>query len=107
MIKGPKDNQVNYVKWGPLDESIYYCTDKGRLLKYNLEEQGVELARDVNRNEIFTITFSHDYTMLFTTSRDGTCKLIHPESFEEIRSFAFNFPCRNAAISPLFDAKEN
>ena len=53
------------------------------------------------------MTFSKDFTMLFTSSRDGTCKLLHPDTFDEIRSFHFNFPCRNAAISPLFDAEDN
>lgn len=45
--------------------------------------------------------------MLFTSSRDGTCKLLNPETLDEIRSFDFKFPCRNAAISPLYDAEEN
>jgi hypothetical protein len=37
VIKGPKDHIINDIKWGPLDKSIYYVTDKGRLLKYDLE----------------------------------------------------------------------
>ena len=86
---------------------MFYCTDKGRLLKYDLENSSLIKASDVHRNEIFTMALSYDHTMLFTCSRDGTAHLIHPESFEAIRTFAFNFPCRNAAISPLFDAEEN
>jgi len=87
QIKGPKDHVINNVKWGPLDETVYYCTDKGRLLRYDIEDESVCKAADVNRNEIFTMTFSKDFTMLFTCSRDGTCKLLHPETFDEIRSF--------------------
>jgi len=45
--------------------------------------------------------------MLFTCSKDGFCKLLHPETFDEIRKFKFEFPCRNAAISPLYLAEEN
>ena len=45
--------------------------------------------------------------MLFTCSRDGLCKLLHPETFQEMRCFDFEFPCRNAAVSPLYEADEN
>jgi translation initiation factor 3 subunit I len=107
QIKAPKDHGINDAKWGPLDNSIYYCTDKGRLLKYDLEDESVVMIRDVNRHEIFTLTFTRDFCMLFTSSRDGTSKLLNPDTFEEIRSFDFKFPCRHAAISPLYDAEEN
>jgi len=106
-IKGPKDHCVNNAKWGPLDETIYYGTDKGRLLRYDLNEGSVIKARDVNKHEIFTITTSPDFTMLFTASRDGTAKLLHPDTFDEIRSYEFKFPCRNVCVSPLYQAEEN
>lgn len=41
--------------------------------------------------------------MLMTCSRDGTAKLLHPETFEEIRNFVYKKPVRGIAISPLFD----
>ena len=48
---------------------------------------------------------SHDHTMLFTASRDTTSKLLHPETFEEIRSYNFNDKiCRAVSVSPLFDS---
>ena len=106
-FKGPKDHGVNCVRWGPLDETIYSCTDKGRVLRYSLAEKRVIDAKDVHRKEIFSMTFSPDFVMLFTCSRDGTCKLVDPETFDEKRSFEFQFPCRNAAISPLYMAQEH
>jgi hypothetical protein len=45
------------------------------------------MVRDVHRQEIFSISITKDFTMLLTCSRDGTCKLLHPETFDEIRSF--------------------
>lgn len=107
QIKGPKDHVINNVKWGPLDKSIFYCTNQGRLLKYDLEDEAIDLVRDVHKNEIFTITVTRDFTMLFTASRDGTCKLLHPTTFDEIRCFQFEFPCRNCSINPLYEAEEN
>ena len=48
---------------------------------------------------------SHDFTMLFSASRDGTSKLLHLETFEEIRTYSFGGrPCRTVAVSPLFDS---
>ena len=50
---------------------------------------------------------THDYTMLFTASKDGTSKLLNPETFEEIRTFTFGAnPCRAVAVSPLFDDQD-
>lgn len=50
---------------------------------------------------------THDYTMLFTASKEGTSKLLNPETFEEIRSFKFgDLACRTVAVSPLFDDQD-
>jgi len=101
-IKAPRDHNLNCGKFGPLDQTVYYCTDHGRLLRYDIEESSVIKAESIHRKEIFTINFSPDFTMLFTCSRDGICKLINPETFDVIQEFNFTFPCRNAAISPLY-----
>ncbi len=61
---------------------------------------------DVHRSEIFSFTVTYDHTMLITCSRDGTAKLLHPKTLEQIRVFEFVKPCRAATISPLFDSKE-
>lgn len=52
-IKAPKDHEINCARWGALDKSIYYCTNRGRLIMYNLEEECAELVRDVHKHEIF------------------------------------------------------
>jgi hypothetical protein len=65
------------------------------------------MVRDVHRQEIFSISITKDFTMLLTCSRDGTCKLLHPETFDEIRSFQFDFPCRSCSVSPLYESTEN
>jgi len=76
-------------------------------LRYDVEASQVIDAKDVHRHEIFTINITRDFTMLFTCSRDGSCKLLHPETFDEIRSYHFEFPCRNASVSPLYEAEDN
>jgi len=105
-IKAPRDHGINCVKWGGLDKVVYYGTDKGRLVKYDFDEKKVVKAQDVHKNEIFSIEMSHDFTMMFTCSKDGYCKLLHPETFQEIRSFMFEFPCRDVTINPMFDSSD-
>lgn len=86
-IKAPKDHEINCAKWGALDKTIYYCTNRGRLMQLDVEEGSMILVRDVHKHEIFTINLTRDFTMLFTCSRDGTCKLLHPQTFDEIRNY--------------------
>jgi WD40 repeat protein len=101
-IRAPRDHVINTIKWGPLDKCIYYATDKGRLIKYDLVAKKPTLVKDVHSSEIFTLEVTKDFTMMFSCSRDGFCKLLHPETFEEIRKFNHEFPVRNAAVSPLY-----
>jgi translation initiation factor 3 subunit I len=106
-IKAPKDHEINCARWGALDKTIYYCTNRGRLIQYDLEEGSVTMARDIHKNEIFKVTITRDFTMLYTCSRDGTCKLLHPQTFDEIRTYQFDFPCRDCSVSPLYESEEN
>lgn len=46
--------------------------------------------------------------MLVTCSREGTAKILNPETLEEVRSFKYgDKPCRGATISPLFDDRNH
>lgn len=105
-IPAPKDHEINCAKWGALDKVIYYCTDRGRILKKDLELDEVT-GMNIHKNEIFSLNITPDFTMLYTTSRDGTCKLLHPQTFDEIRCHQFDgFPCRDCAVSPLYESAE-
>ena len=106
-IEPPKDHTVTCVKWGPLDETIFYCTDRGRLIQYDVEKHKVVNVAEPHRQEVFSMEITPDFTMMYTCSRDGTCKLLHPETFDEIRCIKFDFPCRSSSMSPLYAAEEN
>ena len=61
----------------------------------------------MHQAEIYEISVSHDFTMLFTASRDGGSKLLHPETFEEVRTYSYSGkPCRTVAVSPLHDSSD-
>lgn len=106
-IEPPKDHHITCIKWGPLDETIFYCTDRGRLIQYDVQTCKVVNARDVHRSEVFSMHITPDFTMLYTCSRDGACKLLHPETFDEIRCIQNDFPARSCSMSPLYDAEDN
>ena len=107
-ISGNKDYEFTSVVWGPLNKTLYVSNDKGKVFCFDAAS-GKELKnKEIHNNEIFRLTITHDYTMLMTCSRDGNAKLLHPETFEEIRTFAYGKkPVRGVAISPLFDDEEH
>lgn len=73
--------------WGPLNKSIFVSTDKGRVIQIDTASGKLIKEKTVHMNEIFKLHITHDYTMLMTCSRDGYVKLLHPETFEEVRKY--------------------
>ena len=107
VIEGPLDHLITQASWGPLNQTLYIATDKGKFIIHDLEANQPIVQEDVHKGEIFSFTATYDHTMLITCSKDGTAKLLHPRTLQEIRVYPFNKPCRAACISPLFDAPEN
>ena len=106
-IKSSGENIYTHALWGPLNKTIYTSTTNGKVLCIDYGSTKTLKEVQVHRAEIFQIQLTHDYTMLFTASKDGTAKLLNPETFEEIRSFSFTAgPCRAVAVSPLFDDQD-
>lgn len=97
ILNAPRDHIITKVVWGPLDKSIYYSTNEGRLIHYNLaKKEIIEVAHPHKGSEILNLTITQDFTMLFSCGNDGNCLLLHPETFDVIRSFRFEHPCRDA-----------
>jgi len=40
-FKAPRDHELKDVKWGPLDKTLYYCTDQGRLVRVDVETEKI------------------------------------------------------------------
>ena len=94
------------MSWGPLNETLYIATDRGRMILHDIENDKAIISTDVHKSEIFSFTVTYDHTMLVTCSRDGTAKLLNPRTYEPVRVFPFVKPCRAATISPLYESKE-
>ena len=105
-IQGPDEHLVNQVSWGPLNKTLYIATDKGKLILHDIETNTALVDKVVHKGEIFSFTVTYDHTMLATCAKDGLCILMDPYTFEPIRTFPFEKPCRAAAISPLYENPE-
>ena len=93
--------------WGPLNKTLYVGTKAGRVLIIDVGSCSTIKDSQIHASEIYQLTMSHDFTMLFTAARDGCSKLLHPETFEEVRQYDFGSrPCRTVAVSPLHDSQE-
>jgi len=93
--------------WGARNNSLVIATNNGKILCYSLEHNQFIEEIQVHREEIYSLQLTHDYTMLMTGSKDGTAKLLNPETFAVQRSFNYGKPCRSASISPLYDDPEH
>lgn len=104
------DAIVTQASYGYLNEKLYVSTDKGKVQIYDLNDESLEHEEQVHigkEREIFSFTFSKDFSMIATCSKDHTCKLLHPETLEMLKMYDKESPCRCAAISPLYDSEES
>ena len=95
--------------WGPLNKTVYAATNNGRVIVFDVQSGNIIKEKLIHpEGEIFQLFMAHDFTMLVTSSRDGTSKVCSSETLEEVRVFKYGpKPCRGAAISPLFDDREH
>ena len=106
-IKAPGEFQFTKAVWGPKNESLFVATTNGKLFQYNFETKSFVKEEQAHRGPILSLDMTYDYTMLMTGSHDGYAKLIHPETFQTVREFNYEKPCRSASISPLFDSDKH
>jgi len=93
--------------WGPLNKTLYVGTKTGKVQIIDVASGTTLKDTQIHETEIYQLTMSHDNTMLFTACRSGVSKLLHPETFEEVREYNYGSkPCRSVAVSPLHDSHE-
>lgn len=106
-IMGNTDTYYTHAVWGALNKTIYWATQHGKMLAIDVNSGKALKELQAHRTEIFKMHLTHDFTMLFTASRDGTARLWNPETFEEIRSYNYgNKPVRAVTASPLHDDQD-
>ena len=65
------------------------------------------LSQTIHKDSsIFSFSFSKDFSMLGTASKDGTCRVINPVTFEIWQTLNKNSPVRSVFFSPLIDVSD-
>merc|ERR1712010_392762 len=95
------EQKINNAFWGPLNESIFSCSDDGTVRTWN-PENGKEIGRiRAHEKGIQTMAFSKDFTHFITASLDHTAKLFDTETQKVLKTYTTNAPVNAVAINPL------
>lgn len=106
-------DKVTCLGWTYADKYIIAGFDSGYLVKYDAAT-GEEVPGPTGRalihpiptggqagsSRINRISFNHDKTLLVTSSKDNSAKLIDPLTFEVIKEYITDRPVNGAVISP-------
>lgn len=92
------------MKFGCLDNRIYYSTVNGyvKCISLDLEQDLMEIK--VSQNEITSINFSKKFEFLVITTYEG-CVILDPSTFEEIERIKTDYKMNCAQVSPLCTTK--
>lgn len=88
--------------WGYLNKAIYVATERGNLFHIDATVEGEPINQlALHEREVTSINFNKDYTLLITSSKDGFCKILNPETLEVLKSYNGARPINRAIFSPL------
>ena len=82
------DFEVTQASYGYLNETLYLSTVKGDMKIVDIKTEQELITSKVHAgHQIFSFTFSKDYSMLASCGKDGKCKLLHPNTLEVVKSY--------------------
>ena len=96
--------ELNQASYGYLNDVIFAVGEKGSLFVFDSKDGSQIKSKRIHESEIFSFTFSPDFTMLATCSKDFRCHIIDPYTLEILRTFNKLSPCRCASFSPFIDS---
>lgn len=88
------------IAWTRNCKHIICANEKGELFLYDPDTLECQLSKCVHDDRIVDITFNSDKTLMVTSSRDCTAKLIDPVTFDVLKTYHSNVPVNGAVISP-------
>eukprot|EP00658_Telonema_sp_P-2_P018436 TRINITY_DN17235_c0_g1_i2.p1 TRINITY_DN17235_c0_g1~~TRINITY_DN17235_c0_g1_i2.p1 ORF type:complete len:378 (-),score=78.58 TRINITY_DN17235_c0_g1_i2:189-1322(-) len=94
------ESKINQAIWGPLNETIFSCSDDGSVRVWNPEARRQFAKIDAHEQKINSMAFSKDLSILITSSADQTAKMWDTETQKLLRTFESDAPVNAAAISP-------
>lgn len=99
-----KDHDITQASYGYLNENLYVSTNLGEIMIYNLASEEKTVTAKVHPGfQIFSFSFSKDFSMLASWAKDGKWNLLHPETLEILKIYDKKAPWRCASFSPLFN----
>lgn len=93
--------------WGYLNKTIVLGTSNGIIDVVDTKTGERLLSAQPHLNQITSLSFSPDYSMLITASRDCFAKILDPDTLREKRAFNAQRPLNSSIISPIMLDGEN
>jgi len=87
--------------WGYLNQTIYCGTENGKIAYYDARSSEMIHSEQVHSGLVTNLRFNRDYSILLSTSKDTTAKLLNCESLAVVKTFSALRPINSGVISPL------
>ena len=87
--------------WGYLNQYIYCGTENGKVTYYDPRTGEMVHSEQVHSAAVTSLRFNRDFSILLSTSRDTTAKLLNCISLAVVKNFSALRPINNGVISPL------
>lgn len=98
--------KANKVKWGPFDETLIATFDEGQIIIYDSTNGSLLHKLEAHKSTVTNINFTEDRMMMISCSKDMTAKLWTLDDYECIKTYKTDRPLNDAAISPLYQVKD-
>jgi translation initiation factor 3 subunit I len=100
VLKGHSE-KICRAAWGNLNETIASASDDGTVRLWDLETQQEICRNDDHTQGLNNLKFSEDRTMMITSSKDRTSRLLDARTLECLKVYTTKQPVNDAVISPL------
>ena len=87
--------------WGYLNQTIYCGTESGRVAFYDPRSGEMIHSEQVHSGVVTCLRFNRDFSILLSTSKDTTAKLLNCETLSVVKVFSALRPINSGVISPL------
>lgn len=82
------EDEIIQASFGYLNEKVYASTNKGKMMIIDVDSETTEVEEIICPHfPIFSFSFSKDFSMLASCSKDGKCRLMHPETLEVLKMY--------------------
>jgi len=93
--------------WGYLNKTIVLGTQNGIIDLVDTKTGEILLSAQPHVGQITSLSFSPDFSMLITASRDCFAKILEPDTLKEKRTFNAQRPLNSGVISSLMLDEDN